>query len=199
MLRGSGGGGGALVPLAAITLLRKLCNSPDSLRPAPSGADDGDGGAAAPEQEQEATLASRMLEALPEGMRGGEAACSGKLAVLEAMLRALLTAPGCAADERVVVVAGWTRSLDAIAALCAALGVPTSRLDGSTAPADRVDLCRRFNDGHGGRVFLLSTRAGGVGLNLFGANRLVLFDSDWNPAADLQVCTPLPQLRNSRL
>lgn len=36
-------------------------------------------------------------------------------------------------------------------------------------------------------VFLLSTKAGGVGLNLIGASRLVLFDIDWNPANDLQV------------
>jgi DNA repair and recombination protein RAD54B len=36
------------------------------------------------------------------------------------------------------------------------------------------------------QVFLLSTKAGGAGLNLIGANRLVLFDSDWNPANDLQ-------------
>lgn len=40
--------------------------------------------------------------------------------------------------------------------------------------------------GGGGDVFLLSTRAGGAGLNLVGANHLVLYDSDWNPAADLQ-------------
>ena len=38
-------------------------------------------------------------------------------------------------------------------------------------------------------VFLLSSKAGGVGLNLIGASRLVLYDIDWNPANDLQVCT----------
>ena len=39
-------------------------------------------------------------------------------------------------------------------------------------------------------VFLLSCKAGGVGLNLIGASRLVLYDIDWNPANDLQVCVP---------
>ena len=37
-------------------------------------------------------------------------------------------------------------------------------------------------------VFLLSTKAGGVGLNLVGASRLILYDIDWNPANDIQVC-----------
>lgn len=40
-------------------------------------------------------------------------------------------------------------------------------------------------------VFLLSSKAGGVGLNLIGASRLILYDIDWNPANDLQVETPL--------
>ncbi len=42
------------------------------------------------------------------------------------------------------------------------------------------------------QVCLLSTRAGGAGLNLIGANRLVLYDPDWNPAMDLQVITIVP-------
>lgn len=41
------------------------------------------------------------------------------------------------------------------------------------------------------QVLLLSAKAGGAGLNLIGANRLVLFDTDWNPATDLQVCVSL--------
>ena len=45
----------------------------------------------------------------------------------------------------------------------------------------------RFNKDTAVRVFLLSSKAGGTGLNLVGASRIVLFDIDWNPATDLQV------------
>jgi DNA repair and recombination RAD54-like protein len=51
----------------------------------------------------------------------------------------------------------------------------------------RQKLVDKFNDPEGGEfIFLLSSKAGGCGLNLIGANRLVLFDPDWNPAADQQ-------------
>jgi len=58
-------------------------------------------------------------------------------------------------------------------------------LDGSTNVAKRQELVDRFNAGEN-FVFLLSSKAGGTGLNLIGANRLVLFDPDWNPANDAQ-------------
>ena len=51
----------------------------------------------------------------------------------------------------------------------------------------------RFNKDTAVRVFLLSSKAGGTGLNLVGASRIVLYDIDWNPATDLQVMK-LPQL-----
>jgi hypothetical protein len=54
------------------------------------------------------------------------------------------------------------------------------RLDGSTEAKERQSLVNRFNAPETPEtVFLLSARAGGVGLNLIGANRLVLFDPDW--------------------
>lgn len=61
------------------------------------------------------------------------------------------------------------------------------RLDGTMTINKRQKLVDRFNnpDGHE-FVFLLSSKAGGCGLNLIGANRLILFDPDWNPAADQQ-------------
>ncbi|CAN0301398.1 unnamed protein product, partial [Discosporangium mesarthrocarpum] len=70
---------------------------------------------------------------------------------------------------------------------CLTLGRPFVRLDGSTGVSKRQKLVDAFNTpGPGSFAFLLSSKAGGCGLNLIGANRLVLFDPDWNPAVDKQ-------------
>ena len=105
-------------------------------------------------------------------------ASSSKLAVLRAMFRAL------ADDERIVIVSGFTTTLDLIAKLCESEHLKYDRLQGSTPPKERTSIVRTFNNS--GKILLLSTKAGGVGLNLVGANRLVLVDSSWNPAHDLQ-------------
>jgi len=60
------------------------------------------------------------------------------------------------------------------------------RLDGKTKIEDRVDLVRRFNSSPNIFVFLISKKCGGVGLNVTGANRVILFDPSWNPAVDQQ-------------
>lgn len=61
------------------------------------------------------------------------------------------------------------------------------RLDGSTKADERADLLKQFNAPDSPYfVFILSTRAGGLGLNLQTADTVILFDSDWNPHADLQ-------------
>lgn len=61
------------------------------------------------------------------------------------------------------------------------------RLDGTTKSEDRGDLLQKFNNKESDYfIFLLSTRAGGLGLNLQTADTVVIFDSDWNPHQDLQ-------------
>merc|ERR1719420_843285 len=59
------------------------------------------------------------------------------------------------------------------------------RLDGRTPVASRQKLIREFNEGDH-FVFILTTKVGGLGVNLTGANRVVIFDPDWNPSTDTQ-------------
>lgn len=69
--------------------------------------------------------------------------------------------------------------MDQIEKLCAHLKLSCSRLDGSIATNKRMDIIDSFNNLNKHFVFLLSAKAGGYGINLIGANRLVLFDPDW--------------------
>jgi DNA repair and recombination protein RAD54B len=122
---------------------------------------------------------------------------AGKLAALACLLVEMVATT----DERMVLVSLSTSTLDLLATLCARHSVPCTRLDGSTPPAARQPMVDRFNSpGSQHRVFLLSSKAGGAGLNLIGASRLVslvllpialpgpqvLYDLDWNPAVDQQ-------------
>jgi SWI/SNF-related matrix-associated actin-dependent regulator 1 of chromatin subfamily A len=76
----------------------------------------------------------------------------------------------------------WTTVLDILEWFLHERGLTYVRLDGSTAVADRLTIVDSFNDPNGGVfAFLLSTRAGGQGLNLTGADTVVLHDVDFNP------------------
>lgn len=89
--------------------------------------------------------------------------------------------------DKLVIVSNFTQTLDIIAALCKKKNIAYFQLDGSTPIKKRQELVDDFNVPMSQEiVFLLSSKAGGVGLNLIGANRLILFDPDWNPANDAQ-------------
>lgn len=77
--------------------------------------------------------------------------------------------------------------LDILEEYCYQRGIDYCRLDGNTCLEERESQIEEFTAPNSPkRVFLISTRAGGLGLNLMTANTVILYDSDWNPQIDLQ-------------
>lgn len=110
---------------------------------------------------------------------------SGKMFVLFRLMREMRK-PGNGADK-IVIVSNYTQTLDLIGRMCRENSWGFCRLDGSISMKKRQKMVDEFNDPTTPLVaFLLSSKAGGCGLNLIGGNRLVLFDPDWNPAVDKQ-------------
>lgn len=167
LLRGKGS-----QPLKAINILKKLCNHPDLLNIS----DDLPGAEKCfPE------------DYVPKESRGRDRDVkpwySGKMQVLDRMLARIRHDT----NDKIVLISNYTSTLDIFERLCRSRQYGCLRLDGTMNVNKRQKLVDRFNDPDGDEfVFLLSSKAGGCGINLIGANRLVLFDPDWNPAADQQ-------------
>ena len=107
---------------------------------------------------------------------------SGKFELLDRMLPKLK-----AAGHRVLMFSQMTQVMTILEAFFAMRGLSCLRLDGSTTSDEREKRMFMFNDPDSPYfIFLLSTRAGGLGLNLATADTVVLFDSDWNPMMDAQ-------------
>lgn len=108
---------------------------------------------------------------------------SGKMLLLDRLLPSLLER-----GHKVLIFSQFKTQLDLLETYCDELrGWPTCRIDGSIAQTDRQAQIEAFNEPDSEtRIFLLSTRAGGQGINLAAADTVLLFDSDWNPQQDLQ-------------
>lgn len=107
---------------------------------------------------------------------------SGKFALLEHTLKKLK-----ATGHRVLMFSQMTAALDYLQHFLNSIGMKHLRLDGTTKADDRQDMLEMFNAADSEYFcFLLSTRAGGLGLNLQTADTVIIFDSDWNPMMDLQ-------------
>jgi len=107
---------------------------------------------------------------------------SGKMVILDKLMRRLK-----ATGHRVLIFSQMVRVLDIISDYLRLRGYCHQRLDGSTPPIARQQAMSHFNaEGSPDFAFLLSTRAGGLGINLATADTVIIFDSDWNPQNDLQ-------------
>lgn len=87
--------------------------------------------------------------------------------------------------KRMLIFSQFTNMLGIIGRELGEQGIPFFYLDGNTPAADRIELCRRFNEGEK-EIFLISLKAGGTGLNLTGADTVILYDLWWNPAVERQ-------------
>ncbi|KAF4567505.1 hypothetical protein EYR40_006508 [Pleurotus pulmonarius] len=107
---------------------------------------------------------------------------SGKMVILDKLLKSMK-----AKGSRVLIFSQMSRVLDILEDYCLFRGYKYCRIDGGTAHDDRIAAIDEYNKpGSEKFIFLLTTRAGGLGINLTTADIVVLYDSDWNPQADLQ-------------
>ncbi|KAJ1453700.1 SNF2 family N-terminal domain-containing protein [Pelagophyceae sp. CCMP2097] len=120
---------------------------------------------------------------------------SGKLHVLDRLLAKLL-----GGGHRAVVFSQFTQTLDLIEDVLRFRGYEFLRLDGSTNRVQRNVNIQAFN-APSSKVFcfLMSTRAGGLGVNLQTADTCILFDSDWNPQADLQAMARVHRIGQTKI
>lgn len=88
--------------------------------------------------------------------------------------------------DRVLVFSQFTTLMDILEAVLETMGVKFMRLDGSTKMDTRQDMIDQFYEDESITVFMLSTRAGGAGINLAAANKVIIFDSGFNPQDDIQ-------------
>lgn len=107
--------------------------------------------------------------------------CSPKFVRLRTLLPELIKE-----KHRVLIFSQWTRCLDLLGCFLDSIEMDYLRLDGQTAIPDRQMLIDRYNNDESIPVFLLSTRAGGMGINLTAADTCILHDLDFNPFNDLQ-------------
>lgn len=157
------------VSLELIMILKKVCNSPSLLL--------------GTNVKGEEIKRPEFIEGIPRKLLSTPAA-SAKIQVLDELLVKIKNET----DDKVVLVSNYTSTMDILAALITSLGMSYLRLDGSTPQSKRQDMVDRFNRSSQSNsfIFLLSAKAGGTGINLIGASRLIMYDLDWNPALDLQ-------------
>ncbi|KAG7669835.1 hypothetical protein Ndes2437B_g06024 [Nannochloris sp. 'desiccata'] len=133
-------------------------------------------------------------------IRGGSGAapCGAKISALLGTINAALS---CNSEEKHVVFSQFTSMLDLVGTALRQSGIAFCRLDGKTPAAKRNTMLRAFADESdltGPRVFLISLKAGGVGLNLTAANHAHLLDPYWNPAVEEQAADRVHRLGQIR-
>ena len=142
--------------LYGVDILRKICNHPD--------------------------LQDHKTLSIKPGYNYGSGAKSGKMQVVKALLE-LWKEQG----NKTLLFAQHRIMLDILEKFIGSMGgFNYRRMDGTTPIHTRQGLVDEFNNNPTAHVFLLTTKVGGLGINLTGANRVIIYDPDWNPSTDVQ-------------
>ena len=142
--------------LYGVDILRKICNHPD--------------------------LVEHKTLSIKPGYNYGSGARSGKMQVVKALLE-LWKEQG----QKTLLFAQHRIMLDILEKFIKSLqGFTFRRMDGNTLIQARQGMVDEFNNNPDVHVFLLTTKVGGLGINLTGANRVIIYDPDWNPSTDIQ-------------
>ena len=156
-LRKSGGGGASMASLNNMLMqMRKNCNHPDLITSA-----------------FDASIYYPPADELTSQ--------SGKMKLLDRLLSRLFSK-----GHKVLIFSQMTAMLDILDSYLEEKGWGAVRIDGGVPYQERNDRIQKFDQDPSIRAFLLSTRAGGLGINLTAADTCIIYDSDWNPHQDLQ-------------
>ncbi|XP_004874585.1 DNA excision repair protein ERCC-6 isoform X1 [Heterocephalus glaber] len=153
---------GEMQLFSGIVALRKICNHPDLFSGGPKNL----GGLPDDELEED---------------QFGYWKRSGKMIVVESLLK-IWHKQG----QRVLLFSQSRQMLHILEVFLRAQKYSYLKMDGTTTIASRQPLIARYNEDASIFVFLLTTRVGGIGVNLTGANRVIIYDPDWNPSTDTQ-------------
>ncbi|XP_057198698.1 DNA excision repair protein ERCC-6 isoform X2 [Triplophysa rosa] len=154
---------GDMQVFSGLIALRKMCNHPDLFTGGP-----------------------RLLRGIPDDQLTEEEHFgywkrSGKMIVVESLLRLWFKQ-----GHRVLLFTQSRQMLEILEVFVKDNGYSYFKMDGTTTIASRQPLITQYNQNKDIFVFLLTTRVGGLGVNLTGANRVVIYDPDWNPSTDTQ-------------
>ncbi|CAD5124474.1 DgyrCDS12756 [Dimorphilus gyrociliatus] len=155
---------GEFMPFPGLITLRKICNHPDIST----------GGLNPQTHPKEA-------EENPTALSYGYYKRSGKMIVLQSLLKLWYKQ-----EHRVLLFSQSRQMLNILEKYVKDKEFKYMRMDGTTNIGSRQTLISKFNSDQSIFIFLLTTRVGGLGVNLTGANRVIIFDPDWNPSTDSQ-------------
>ena len=179
-------GAGRMLVLTALLRLRQACCDlrllgiePDALAPSADLADEAD---------------ADLSSAHPASRRLHPASFSAKLTLLDELLTEVRDG-----GHRVLIFRQFVYMLKLLSAHLETQDMPFCYLDGSTKPRDRAAQVERFQTDESITAFLISVKAGGVGLNLTGADTVIHFDPWWNPAVEAQATDRAHRIGQTRV